>query len=59
MTVDERFQQIEATLSNTVGLLHSVVASQARTQETLSGLAESISRSVDAADEHTKGKTQH
>ena len=54
MTVEERFKRIEATLGTTATLLPTGADSQARTQETLSGLTESISRYVDAADARMK-----
>jgi len=50
MTAEERFQQIEASLAASASVLHTLVASQARTQETLSTLTESVSRYIDAAD---------
>jgi hypothetical protein len=61
MTPEARFEAIERTLQVvadsmvvTQGLLKTVAESQARTHETVTGMAESISHYVDAADARMK-----
>lgn len=50
MTVDEHLGQIDRRLDTMAGVLTELVGSQARGQEMLRGLVESINRYVEAAD---------
>ncbi|HMD70293.1 MAG TPA: hypothetical protein VKF41_03065 [Bryobacteraceae bacterium] len=54
MTTEERFERIENGWIEIQQALKSVIDSQARTNETISGLTTSISRYVDAAEARTR-----